>query len=400
MSDTIIIPDTITMPRQVSALMFYINQREYQCYLVGECVKNMLLGEPAGDIDLIVNASLDRLELILDEYRIIETDYEKNTMVVMAGGIPVMISSYRSKDPTVPIPYRTLSDELNNRDFTVNAICADRFGKIVDIFDGSSCLTQKPILLKSVGEDDEPYLDENGEKVVPPMSVESNPEYILKALSFMGTGEYIISYKTSNAIKEKASSLAALPPAVLRRGFEDILMSKRVCDVFMEFSKVLTAIFPEFSETVDFEQKSIFQSYTLYEHLCKSVGYSSPDLALRYALLFHGIGKPDCMAVNDKGYATYYGHSERSMLTAVNSMKKLEAERDLIDEVAFLITHHDMGEILDEQDCFALAEKYSKQDVKKILLLSAANLRAKSPDNEQKANNLKKLSEIVSNKRP
>ncbi len=83
------------------------------------------------------------------------------------------------------------------------------------------------------------------------------------------------------------------------------------------------------------------------------------------------------------------------MLIAVNTMKRLEAERDLIDEVSFLITHHDMGELLEEQDALDLVEKYSKQDVKKILLMSAANLRAKSPDNEQKANAIKRLSDVV-----
>ena len=391
----IIIPDTINIPHQVSSMMYLINEHEYQCYIVGECVKNMLLGESMGDIDVIVNASLDRLEHILEDYRIREIDYKQNTMVVMAGAIPVMIGSFRCDDPETPVHYRTLKDELSNCDFTVNTICADRFGKIIDIFDGVSCLTQKPIILKSVGEDEPPYTDENGETITPPISVEKNPQYILKALALIGSGEYAVSHNTANAIKINAKSVTSLPPSVLRRGFEEILMSKRVCDVFMEYSKVLTAIFPELNDALDFDQKSIFQNYTLYEHLCKSVGYSSPDLALRYALLFHGVGKPDCMAESAEGYATYYGHSERSMLIAVNAMKRLEADRDLIDEVSFLITHHDMGEILEEQDVLELAEKYSKQDVKKIILLSAANLRAKSPDNEQKANAIKRLSDVV-----
>ncbi|HBH95347.1 MAG TPA: hypothetical protein DDX91_06310 [Ruminococcaceae bacterium] len=395
MADTVNIPDTINIPHQVSSMMYYINEHEYQCYVVGECVKNMLLGEPMGDVDIVVNAPLDRLEIILEEYRIIDMDSRKNTMTVMAGGIPVMISSYRCNNPDTPIPYRTLQDELEDRDFTVNTICADRFGVIRDIFDGVSCLSHKPFILKAVGEGQPAYTNEDGETVAAPLSVEKNPQYILKALTMMGSGEYLISHNTANAIKLNAKSVAELPPDVLRRGFEDILMSKRVCDVFMEYSGVLTAIFPEFNNTVDFEQKSIFQSYTLYEHLCKSVGYSTPDLALRYALLFHGVGKPDCMAENAEGYATYYGHSERSMLIAVNALKRLEADRDLIDEVAFLINHHDMGEILEEQDALELAEKYSKQDVRKIILLSAANLRAKSPDNEQKSSLLKKMSEIV-----
>ena len=55
-----------------------------------------------------------------------------------------------------------------------------------------------------------------------------------------------------------------------------------------------------------------------------------------------------------------------------------------------------MGEILEEQDAMELAEKFSRADVRKILLLACANLRAKSETNESKAVALKKLSEIFS----
>ncbi len=399
MPDTIIeIPDHIDIPHQVATMMYYINERDYRCYIVGDYVKKMILGEPMEDIDIIVNAELDRLELILDNYRIIERNPEKNEMMVMAGGIPVMISSYRcEKFPEItPVDRRSLTDELSMRDFTVNTICADRSGNLKDPFDGASCLMNTPFLLKSVGEDEEPIADENGELNPAPLSIEKNPLFILKALALMGSGEYVISSKTSECIKKNAEIISKIEPKALREGFEEILMSKRVNDVFTEYKDIVTAIFPELTKTIDFQQHSIFQNYTLYEHLCKSVGFSYPDLALRYALLFHGSGKPDCQALNSNGAATYYGHGERSMIIAGNALRRLEAPEELIDEVLFLITHHDMGEILEEQDAFELLNRFSKSDVRKILLLACANLRAKSEENEQKAASLKKISELIS----
>ena len=387
----------IEVPHQVATLMYRLVEREYRCYMVGAAVRNLLIKEPMGDIDLITDAEIERLEVIFEGYRILEQDALKGEMVVMAGGIPVMISRFRSgKNPDgTPIFGGRLPDELGQRDFTVNTICADLNGNIVDPFDGVSCLEQKPYILKAVGETTPPAVDENGELQKVESSVTRDPINLLKALALMGSGDYVISERTAEAIRENAESILTLPPEQLRTSFEEILAAKRVSDVFLEFSEVVITLFPELSAAIDYDQRSIFQSYTLYEHLCKSVGSSYPDIPLRYALLFHGAGKPDCQAIDSDGVATYYGHAERSMILARRAMERLEAPKELITEVSFLISHHDMGELLDEQEAAALLDRFSAVDIRSMLLFACANLRAKSPDNEQKAAALKKLSETI-----
>ena len=389
----------IEVPHQVATLMYRLVEREYRCYMVGASVRNLLIKEPMGDVDLITDAETERLELILDGYRILEQDAAKGEMMVMAGGIPVMISRFRSgKNPDgTPIFGEILTDELGQRDFTVNTICADLDGNIIDPFEGVSCLEQKPYILKAVGEgtaaaataDENVELQESGSSIV------RDPLNLMKALAIMGSGDYVISEPTSNIIKDNAEIILSIPPAQLRPAFEEILAAKRVSDVFLEFSEVILTLFPELIPAVDYDQRSIFQSYTLYEHLCRSVGISYPDIPLRYALLFHGAGKPDCQAIDATGAATYYGHAERSMILARRAMERLEAPKELITEVSFLITHHDMGELLDEQEAAALLDRFSAIDIRQILLFASANLRAKSPDNDQKAAALKKLSETI-----
>ena len=412
----------IEVPHQVATLMYRLVEREYRCYMVGSAVRNLLIKEPMGDIDLITDAEINRLEAIFDGYRILEQNAEKGEMVVMAGGIPVMISRFRSgKNPDgTPIFGGRLPDELRQRDFTVNTICADMNGKIVDPFGGVPCLEQKPYILKAVGEGTPFAANQDSdttevslsdlkaaiEETPPPAdkedgtedvdsSITRDPLNIMKALALMGSGDYVISQRTSDIIKENVASILTIPPAQLRAAFEEILAAKRVSDVFLEFSEVIVTLFPELEPTIDYDQHSIFQSYTLYEHLCKSVGYSYPDVALRYALLFHGSGKPDCQATDEDGVATYYGHAERSMIFARRALERLEAPKELFDEVSFLITHHDMGELLDEQEAAALLDRFSAVDIRSMLLFACANLRANSPDNEQKAAALKKLSETI-----
>lgn len=387
----------IDMPHHIVSVMYLITERDYQCYMVGDTVRKLLLGEPMGDIDVITNAEIDRVEYILDNYRVIDINPAQGEIMVMAGGIPVMIRSYRrgKNEDGTPRFGGTLLDELKQRDFTLNTICADMYGNIVDPFDGASCIENEPFLLRAVGETEPPITDENGEEQPFPLSVEKEPLFLLKALELMGSGDYTISERTSNAISDCAESITSLKPEELRDAFQKILTSKRVSDVFTEYISVITAVFPELIPSVEFDQKSIFQSYTLYEHLCKSVGFSFPDIPLRYALLFHGAGKPDCQAFTAKGSATYYGHGERSMLLARRALERLKVSDSIIDEVSFLIVHHDMGEILDEHEVASLLEKYGKADLRKMLLLASANLRAKSPENDAKANNLKKLADTL-----
>ena len=387
----------IEVPHQVATLMYRICEREYRCYMVGGAVRNLLIKESMGDIDLITDAEIERLEVILDGYRILEEDASKGEMVVMAGGIPVMISRFRSgKNPDgTPIFGGRLPDELGQRDFTVNTICADLNGNITDPFDGVSCLEQTPYVLKAVGEGIPQSVGESGELQRVQSSVIREPINMMKALAIMGSGEYVISEYTAETIKNNAEIILTIPPPQLRAAFEEILAAKRVSDVFLEFPHIVLTVFPELIPTLGYDQHSIFQSYTLYEHLCKSVGVSYPDIALRYALLFHGAGKPDCQAIDTSGVATYYGHAERSMILARQAMERLEAPKELIAEVSFLITHHDMGELLDEQEAAALLDRFSPADIRQLLLFASANLRAKSPDNEQKAAVLKKLSETI-----
>jgi tRNA nucleotidyltransferase (CCA-adding enzyme) len=387
----------IEMPHHVVSVMYLITERDYQCFMVGDTVRKLLLGEPMGDIDVITNAEVERVEYILDNYRVIDINTVQGEIMVMAGGIPVMIRSYRrgKNEDGTPIFGGTLIDELKQRDFTINTICADLYGNIVDPFNGVNCIISEPFTLKAVGENEPPTTDENGEEHCVPLSVEKDPLFMLKALELMGSGDYIISEKTSNAIMDCSEKVKELKPKVLREAFEKILSAKRVSDVFLEYVSIVTNVFPELIPTLDFDQKSIFQNYTLYEHLCKSVGFSFPDISLRYALLLHGVGKPDCQALTSNGSATYYGHGERSMLIARRALERLEVPKDIIEDVSFMIIHHDMGEILDEHEVTALLEKYSKADLRKLLLMASANLRAKSPENDQKANNLKKLSESL-----
>lgn len=389
------IPNRIDIPKPIASIMYYISARDYCCYMVGDAVKNLLTGEPMGDIDLITNAEIDRLELVLENYRIIEFHPEKGEMMVMAGAIPVMISSFRCEDEEIPIPNRTLADELKMRDFTVFTICADMDGNLIDPFDGISCLMAEPYLLKAVGEEIAPIINDEGEPIPVPLSVEKDPLCLLQALILMGDGEYVISDKTSKAININAKSILQLDIDRLRVKFEQILMAKRVSDVFLAFDRVVITLFPELADTVDFDQHSIFHSYKLYEHLSKSVGFSVPDLALRYALLFHGAGKPDCQAINSDGYATYFGHSERSVIFVKRALERLNVNKDIIDEICFLIYNHDIGEVINEQNIQEMTERFSKPEVRKLLLFASSNIRAKNPDNEPKAANLKKLAETL-----
>ena len=115
----------------------------FQALLVGGCVRNTLLGEPVGDIDIATDA---RPEIVTElagraGFRAIPTGIAHGTVTVLAGGRAHEVTSFRRDIATdgrhaVVAFGIDLSEDAARRDFTMNALYADRLGRIIDPLGG------------------------------------------------------------------------------------------------------------------------------------------------------------------------------------------------------------------------------------------------------------------------
>lgn len=386
--------EKIQLPQQVIELMSLLRSHCYESLVAGDAARELLMGKKPMDYDIITNCEMDRLLVIFDNYRLKDDNADRGELIVMVRGMVIMVSPYRKGfDKNGKPIYTSLPvNDLARRDFTMNAVGITVDGELYDPFGGADCLASEPYILKAVTSH-----SQNSDETEPASSVASSPAVLMNALALAATGDYVIHRETADEIKAFAHTVTDLPPKQLRDAFEQILMAKRCGDIMVEYKEVIFAIFPELAQTDEFDQHSENHAMTLYRHTCKSTFFAPPDLTLRYALFFHGAGKPDCEAIYSDGHASFYGHGERAVILAKRALKRLKAPSEQIEEVLFLIRHHDLAETLKTEEIDRLLEHITPVELKKLLLEGYANLRAKNPRYEQKAAAMKRLSEQVIN---
>lgn len=115
----------------------------YKIYFVGGCVRNSLLGEPVGDIDMSTDALPEVILRVCEEagLKVVPTGIEHGTVTVVAGGLPHEITTFRRDIRTdgrraVVEFSQDVADDARRRDFTMNALYCDKAGNIVDPLSG------------------------------------------------------------------------------------------------------------------------------------------------------------------------------------------------------------------------------------------------------------------------
>lgn len=157
----------------------------YQAYVIGGYVRDKLLGGSTVDIDITTNAKPKEVHELFSMFDVTVHEY---------GNVSFSIDKYKFDVTTFrkDIKYKnnrkpeivyidSLEEDLKRRDFTVNTICLDKDGNIIDLYDGKKDLKKK--IIKCVGN---PYT-----------KLEEDALRILRAVRFATT----YKFKLDNELK-------------------------------------------------------------------------------------------------------------------------------------------------------------------------------------------------------
>lgn len=115
----------------------------YPTYVVGGCVRNELLGEPIKDVDFATAAPPSEVLRLAEaaQLRAVPTGIEHGTVTLIIGEDPIEVTTFRHDVETdgrraVIAFAEGIEDDARRRDFTINAIYADRDGALHDPVDG------------------------------------------------------------------------------------------------------------------------------------------------------------------------------------------------------------------------------------------------------------------------
>ncbi|GHU51892.1 polynucleotide adenylyltransferase [Clostridia bacterium] len=319
------------LPDYVCKTIDILKNANYEAYLVGGCVRDLLMGTLPNDYDITTNALPDEIKEVFKEYRTIDVGIQYGTVCVVVDGHNIEITTYRidgryrdNRHPDKVIFTANITDDLSRRDFTINAIAYDG-ENIIDPFNGKKDIENR--IIRCVGDAYERF-DEDALR-------------IMRALRFSSALKFNIEKNTEEICFELADSLKNISAERLHTELNKLLLGDDVYKVLSEYHPILSVFIPEIKPCIAFDQKTVYHIYDVWRHISKAVASSPKSLRIRLTMLFHDLAKPLVYTTDEMGSRHFFGHAEESSKIANVIMKRLCYDKKTIKNVTLLVKYHD-----------------------------------------------------------
>lgn len=336
------------IPKTVIKALSEIQKNNFEAFIVGGCVRDLLLNKSPKDWDITTKATPQEILSIFPDGK-----YENNFGTVM---IPekylglveskenLEITTYRieskysdKRRPDEIKFAKKIEDDLKRRDFTINAMAlkikkSSDF-EIIDFFGGQADLKNK--IIRAVGDPGERFNED--------------ALRMMRAIRFVSqlknNDSWKIEEKTLKAIKKNANLLSFISQERLRDEFSKIILSENPelgVNLLME-TGLMQHIIPELYTTIDVKQNRhhYYGPYnTVYKHLLASLkNCPSKKLEVRLAAFFHDIGKPKSKK-GEGEFSTFYSHEYIGAKITKKIMERLRFPKNITEKTVLLVKNH------------------------------------------------------------
>lgn len=306
-----------------------VTEENLEAYVIGGFVRDLILGRPSKDIDIVVIGNgLDLAEKAGKNLRVKKVSYFKNfgTAQFLYKDLDVEFvgarkESYRRDSRKPIVEDGTLQDDQNRRDFTINALAlslhADNFGELIDPFGGLKDLEEG--IIQTPLEPSKTYSDD--------------PLRMMRAVRFAAQLDFKIERESLEAISENADRLEIISRERIMdelnkiilcdkpsRGFKLLFATKLLHQFFLEMVK-LHGI-----ETIDGKshKDNFYHTLEVLDNICET----TDDLWLRWAAILHDIAKPPTKRFDPKIGWTFHGHEDVGARMIPKIFKRLKLPLD------------------------------------------------------------------------
>ncbi|OGY97574.1 MAG: hypothetical protein A2855_00225 [Candidatus Liptonbacteria bacterium RIFCSPHIGHO2_01_FULL_57_28] len=327
------------IPAAVAELAAELAKAGFQAYLVGGCVRDLLLKREPKDWDIATDATPEKIQGLFPE-SVYENQF--GTVGVKTGSEEpqlkiVEITTFRTeagysdrRHPDQVKFARTVAEDLARRDFTMNAIAMDVDGGIVDPYGGAADI--KAGVIRTVGGPEERF----GEDALRLMRA-------VRLATELGELGFEIEAGTKKAVHKLAPLLKDIALERVRDELVKILLAPRAADgiLLLEEAGLLQYILPELREGIGVGQ-NLHHIYTVFEHSVRALRYTAEKgyaLPVRLAAFLHDLGKPRTKA-GEGLHSTFYGHEVVGARMAAKALEHLRFPKDLIEQAVHLIRRH------------------------------------------------------------
>ncbi len=331
---------SLEIPTHVRFVAETLRGAGFDAYVVGGCVRGLIMNHPIADWDFATNATPEQIQGIFDH-----TVYE-NTY----GTVGVVLDDAEdSSEKVIEVtPYRreagysdnrrpdrvvfgvSLEEDLARRDFTINALAYDPITEeLVDLHNGITDLHNGYI--RAVGTAEERF-DEDALRMMRAVRI---------ATQLNGT----IERETLAAIQRKADALSTIATERIRDEFIKVLMSDAAAGGIFSLKEtgLLKHIIPELLHGISVEQNQAHK-YDVFEHNVRTLEHARVkelSLELRLAALLHDISKPETREWSDeKRDWTFHTHEVVGARVAKKILRRMKFSKHIVESATLLVRWH------------------------------------------------------------
>ena len=324
----------IPLPPYALEALAVLEADGYESWVVGGYVRDALLDRPSVDIDIATAAHWQDVQRTFETrgHRTHETGTAHGTLTVIVDEQALEITTFRSdgayadaRHPKQVSFVRTIREDLARRDFTMNALAYHPARGLFDPYGGYADLQAG--VIRAVGD--------------PNRRFSEDALRMLRACRFAAELGFAIDPATFEGMLANKGLLPRISIERVTHELQRLLLGAHAGDALVATAGVLAAVLPELVAMQGFEQRTPYHIYDVLEHTARVIDGVPPYPLVRWAALFHDMGKPAAFFTDEDGTGHFYGHAAISVMLARGIMERLALSSAFITRVLVLVERHD-----------------------------------------------------------
>ncbi len=328
------------IPKEVSRITTTLEAAGFEAWVVGGCVRDLLLGRKPKDWDITTNATPEQIQGLFENtfytnefgtVGIVNEGVEDESLKVVEATPYRLEGKYSDARRPDSVEFsQNIEDDLKRRDFTINSLAYNPVkDKLLDPYEGIKDIGVG--LIRAVGEPGERF----GEDAL----------RIMRAVRISAELGFDIETNTKTAMAKCGSQLEKISKERIRDEFVRILNSPKPMQAFVLSHSlgILQYITPELEKGIGIDQNQA-HSFDVWEHNLRSLQHAADkswSFEVRLAALFHDVGKPQARRRSEeKNDWTFHGHDVVGARITKKALDNLKFSRETIEKVTTLVRWH------------------------------------------------------------
>lgn len=366
---------TIDIPENVIKIGNILNKNEFQAFVVGGAVRDLLLHKPIHDWDIASNATPKEVIEIFkaEKIKTIPTGEQYGTITIHLNGEDYEVTTFRQdanyedfRRPTAVSFSKSIEEDLSRRDFTINSLAINlKTGDLIDPFGGQNDLKEK--IIRAVGRPFERFKED--------------ALRLMRAIRFATRFGFEIDEDTKRAIKRNAERLRYVSNERIKAELDGILLSPKPSVGFQLLHDLglLKIILPEVDILDTVPQQSPWHHKNVFGHTMDVVDASPARLDVRWATLLHDTGKLEARTRDEAGRDRFIGHDRISAEIADKVLRRLKFDNASRAKIVKLIFLH-QAEPLKRHKMKAFIRHLGVENLEDWKAMRVADITAHKPE--------------------